>query len=904
MELSCPHDVANFCSRIDDAAGRFAANPAVELAGATAPESRTYGELRGDAARAACWLRAHGLAPGDRCAILAANSPAWIAGYLGVLRLGAIVVPLDTAYKAAQVRTILESSGARVLLTSPAYRDTCVAACAGFTPPIKIALLDDVRAARDARSAARDAPDVPVTPVGDDEPAVILYTSGTTADPKGVVLTHANLDAERLAVLSIVKATERDAVLGVLPLFHALAQMANLLLPLSVGARVVFLETVSSTTLLEALQSKSITIFACVPQFFYLIHQRVTAELSRAGALRRSIARGVMALNLRLRDTLGVNPGKLLFARVHHALGPSMRVLVTGGSRFDPAIGRDLYAMGFTLQNAYGLTETSGGATLQRPGDRFTTSVGQPLPGVEVRIAGDGEILIRGPIVMREYFNRPDATRDAIVDGWLLTGDLGQLDAQNRLFITGRKKEIIVLSSGKNLYPEEIEGHYLQSPFFKEMCVLGLARPGEPSAERLHAVVVPDADAMRERGIVNVRELVRFHLETLSVQLPAHKRVLSYDVSLEPLPRTTTGKLKRREIEREVLARAASAAQDADRPLTDAEREWLAGPGHADAMAQIASRLDRAEVRPEANLELDLGLDSMERVELLTALERRAGRRVAAADRAAIFTARQLVEAVLAAPSGEMTSGIVSDASGETIADVISPRDDWEAILAAAPDERLIAPLRKPKRLTVLFFFLIGRVIRAGAAVLIGFRVHGAANIPRRGPFIIAPNHVTSIDPIFVVCALPLRIVGQLFFVGAAEYFATRFSAWFARTVNVIPVDPDANLVTAMQAGAAGLRLGRVLILFPEGERSIDGRLKPFRKGAAILSAHLQAPIVPAALEGLYELWPRGRRFNWSGLLPWRATRASVTFGEPIAPAADYQTGTDAVRRSIERLLH
>jgi long-chain acyl-CoA synthetase len=896
--------VNNFCSRIDDAAARFAGKPAVELAGATAPESRTYGQLRDDAMRAAAWLRAQGLAPGDRCAILAANSPAWIAGYLGVLRLGAIVVPLDTAYKAAQVRTILESSGARVLLTSAAYRDTCVKACDGLAPAARIALLDDVRAAGDATAPTPDVPDIPVAEVGDAEAAVILYTSGTTADPKGVVLTHANLDAERLAVLSIVKATERDAVLGVLPLFHALAQMANLLLPLSAGSRVVFLETVSSTTLLEALQSRGITIFACVPQFFYLIHQRVTSELSRAGALRRSIARGVMAVNLRLRDTLGINPGKLLFARVHRALGPSMRVLVTGGSRFDPTIGRDLYAMGFTLQNAYGLTETSGGATLQRPGDRFTTSVGQPLPGVEVRIAGDGEILIRGPIVMREYFNRPDATRDAIVDGWLLTGDLGELDAQSRLFITGRKKEIIVLSSGKNLYPEEIEGHYLQSPFFKEMCVLGLARPGEPSAERLHAVVVPDADAMRERGIVNVRELVRFHLETLSVQLPAHKRVLSYDVSLEPLPRTTTGKLKRREIEREVLARAASAVQDADRPLSDAEREWLSDARHAEALAQIASRLERPEIRPDANLELDLGLDSMERVELLTALERRAGRRVAAAERAAIFTARQLVEAVLAAPpSEEMTSGIISGPGGEMTPDVMSPHSDWDAILASPPDEQLISPLRKPKRLTVLFFFLIGRIIRAVARVLMGFRVHGVANVPRRGPFIIAPNHVTSIDPVFVVCALPLGTVGQLFFVGAAEYFTTRFSAWFARTANVVPVDPDANLVTAMQAGAAGLRLGRVLILFPEGERSIDGTLKPFRKGAAILSTHLRAPIVPVALEGLYELWPRGRRFNWAGLLPWRATRASVTFGEPLAPAADYQTGTDAVRRSVERLL-
>ena len=383
------------------------------------------------------------------------------------------------------------------------------------------------------------------------------------------MLTHANLDAERLRRSPIVSVNETDAVLGVLPLFHALAQMANLLLPLSVGARVVFLSTVSSTSLLEALDTRGITIFACVPQFFYLIHQRVTAEVAKRGRIARGLFRAIVGANVWLRDHAGANPGQRVFARVHRALGPKMRLLVTGGSQFDPAIGRDLYGMGFTLLNAYGLTETSGAATIMRPGDRFTTSVGQPLPGVEIKIApsaarrldeaDDGEILIRGPIVMREYFSRADATAEALNDGWLHTGDLGRLDADGRLYITGRTKEIIVLASGKNLYPEEIEAHYRQSPFIKELCVLGLSRPGEPAAERLHAVIVPDEQVLRERGIVNVRELIRFELEGLSVQLPAHKRILSYDIWLEPLPRTTTGKLKRQEIERRVRERATDA---------------------------------------------------------------------------------------------------------------------------------------------------------------------------------------------------------------------------------------------------------------------------------------------------------------------------------------------------------
>ena len=308
----------------------------------------------------------------------------------------------------------------------------------------------------------------------------------------------------------------------------------------------------------------------------------------------------------------GLNAGRLAFARVHRVLGDRMRFLVTGGSRFDPAVGRDLYGMGFDILNAYGLTETSGGATIVRPGDRFTSSVGQPFPGIEIRIDTsvapldaadvtegtsnentDGEVLIRGPIVMREYYARPDATSEALQDGWLRTGDLGRLDDAGRLYITGRRKEIIVLGSGKNLYPEEMEAHYLQSPIIKELCVMGISRPGEPAAERLHAVIVPDEQMLQQRGIVNVRELVRFELETLSVQLPSHKRILSYDISLEPLPRTTTGKIRRHEVERRLRARSELPKETTARDLSGADREWLEAPGRAEIAGAIAAHLGK-----------------------------------------------------------------------------------------------------------------------------------------------------------------------------------------------------------------------------------------------------------------------------------------------------------------------
>jgi long-chain acyl-CoA synthetase len=461
------------------------------------------------------------------------------------------------------------------------------------------------------------------------------------------------------------------------------------------------------------------------------------------------------------------------------------------------------------------------------------------------------------------------------------------------VYITGRLKEIIVLASGKNLYPEEIEAHYGQCAFIKELCVLGLARPGEPTAERLHAVIVPNEQTMLQRSVVNVGELLRFELETLSVQLPAHKRILSYDVTLEALPRTTTGKLKRPEIERKAAERASRAAREDQRPLTDSERAWLTSAQRVKTLEAIAARLSRSSVAPDANLELDLGLDSMERVELLTNLEQRAGTRVAANVRATIFTVRQLVEAV---ETGEREVGAAAASA---------PSDDaWEALLKVPPDPALAANLARPKTVRAAAIFVGLRCLRAVARVLLRFRATGLEHLPAAGPFLICPNHQSYVDPGFVVAALPFRAMRQFYAVGAAEYFQSPFSSRAAHALNIVPVDPDANLVNAMQAAATGLRLGKVLVLFPEGERSIDGEIKPFRRGAAILSAQMQAPIVPVALEGLFDLWPRGRRFSWRRLLPWRGTPVTVRFGPPMrVPAGAYYEGTVALQQAVTSLL-
>lgn len=846
-----------------------------------------YRELAAIAGRAAAWLDARRVAIGSRVAILAENDGEWCGAYLGVLRAGAVAVPLDTTYSVEQVAKLLKDCGAAAVFTSDRFAETARAAVAAIAP----AIVAVANLHRDF--AACDGPGAPA-PVGGSDPAVILYTSGTTADPKGVVMTHDNIVAERTAAFQLVHVDERDAILSVLPLFHALAQMANLLLPFSVGARVVYLETLNTTELTRALRERGITALVCVPQFFYLLHQRIESEIRALPLAARAVVRMLSAFNLRVRRATRLNPGRALFRKIHRSLGPDLRLLVTGGARFDPLINESLFALGFSIRQAYGLTECSGAATISGDGDPNLGSVGRVLPGNEIRIApsdgADGEVLVRGPIVMQGYFNRPEQNAATLAGGWLHTGDLGRLDGHGRLFVTGRSKEVIVLGSGKNIYPEEIEAHYERSPFIEELCVVGLSRPGEPTSERLHALVRPDAAALRARGAVNIRELLRFELEGLSVQLPAHKRILGYDVTLDPLPRTTTRKLKRFEIQKQLEQRAAEAERaEMTSPAARVPDEWSANPQVATILSVMREAVPAgAGLRRDAHLELDLGLDSMERVELFVHLTGALQIQIPDDVAQQLHTVGDLVEACRSRlREGWDTAGRVQP---------------WERLLQEPPaDGEFLRELQKPKRVRAALLFVAVKLLSVFFHVAAGLRVRGQQHVPARGPYVISPNHQSYVDAFLLVGALPFRAFKDMFFVGAAEYFEAPFMRWLARTLNVVPIDPDANLVCAMQAGAYGLRLGKVMILFPEGERSIDGTVKVFRKGAAILAHHARVPIVPVAIDGAWDIWARGRSPRWSSLLPWSPARARLEFGAPLEPASDatYAAHTERLRTRV-----
>ncbi len=898
-----------FYDRFTESVRQFPNLIAVELqressavaTGAAPVESYTFTQLRNMAESVGNWLLQSNITHGSKCAFLAANHPWWMAAYLGVVASGNTAVPLDTAFHADQVRKLLLDSDAVLLFCDRQRLPICKEATKDL--PIKLAVIDGhdfidgVLLLADILDAGPGT--FQPVPVRADDIAMILYTSGTTSDPKGVMLSHGNLDAEAEGVFKVIDVGPKDAILGILPLFHSLAQMANIMLPLSAGMRVVYLESMNTSELLRALQERGITVFACVPQFFYLILERIQKEVQQKGAFVRSLFRAMMAIST-FGGKFGVNLGKVFFGRVHHMLGTRMRYLITGGSRFDPAVGRQFEALGFTLLQGYGMTETCGAASVTPPKDNVMGSVGKPLPGNEMKIfdgqpspehggASVGEVAFRGGIVMAGYYKRPDATAAMYCDGWLCSGDLGYCDAGGNFFITGRKKDVIVLSNGKNIYPEEIEAHYLQSPNIKEICVLGLvaaATAGEPFSERLHAVIVPDFDALKRAKIVNVGDMLRFEIEGLSAKIPSTKRVLSYEIWQNDLPRTTTRKIKRFEVEQRVKqGEGTQAAAAAARELTPEETEWMQQPEVSKALGiiQAASKLKKDTPHPGDNLELDLGLDSMERVELLVSLDQQMGASVPDSVASEIYTVRDLVDAVIA-HSGGVTQ---SSAAG------------WSEVINEPPQDTERATIDHDHPITAPVYFLGLRLIHLMLRDFFKLQVEGVDKLPQSGPFIISPNHQSFLDGPVVFACLPWKILRETFSVGTSEIFGSRLMRRLGELVRLIPIDSDSNLVPAMRAGAYGLRQKRVLVLFPEGERSIDGPPKAFKKGAAILAIHAQCPVVPVALEGFYEAWPRGEKFG--GLSNLKVRFLDPVYPPPLGPnpEAQYTEMTAEIRRRV-----
>jgi long-chain acyl-CoA synthetase len=893
-----------FNQQFEEIVRRFPDRTAFRLKTPDGYPTTTYREAHRRAAGVASGLIALGLKRGSRVAILSENRPEWVVAYLGIYLAGMVAVPLDIQISPREWRRLIEGSDSQTIFVSGLLLDKLREEVRDFRPPLRIVSFDKIPGDRDARTelgglidwaeGLSPAPELPECSPSD--VVTIIYTSGTTGTPKGVVLTQSNILSELRSILGAIRADENDALLCLLPLQHVLASVINVLVPLYLGAQVVFADTLKRAEILKALEETGITILATVPQFFYLFHTRIRDELAKQSPLIRWLFRWMLLLNRFSMKTLKLNLGRLFFPQVYKSFGGRLRLFVSGGSSLDSRVARDFHDMGFTILQGYGLTETAGACAVTRVENNVLGSVGPALPGIGIKIhapdeTGTGEILVQGPVVMNGYYRNPGATKEAVRDGWFHTGDLGRLDSWGNLFITGRKKEVIVLPSGKNIYPDELETHYLQSPFIQEIAVVGVFSE-QDRGEKLHAVVVPNFDYMKSRKIANAREILRDQIAGLSNQLPKYKRLMSYSIRAEALPRTTTRKIKRLELKDQIESvRAESTMNREARSSSLLEDRALmeSTVGREVVRCLCDSYHRKLPVEADMNLELDLGFDSMERVELLASLEQSLRLELPEDFGAEIFTVRDLI-VQLAKQAGSVIP------SREA-------RQSWSAILS---EESLVreTDIRVPmsgKAMTLFKYVCLRIIYYAVFRTLLRIKVRGLENLSGKGPYLICPNHQSYLDPFVLTSTLPYRVFKQLFFVGYSVFFASGFMKLAARLTNIVPVDPDSHLLRAMKTGASGLRDGLILCIFPEGGRSFDGQLQPFKKGAAILARELSVSIIPVGIQGAHLVWPRDS-------IRIRPHKVTVRFGEPLSPSKGssddpYQIDTEILRNAVSALM-
>jgi long-chain acyl-CoA synthetase len=424
--------------------------------------------------------------------------------------------------------------------------------------------------------------------------ASIPFTSGTTLAPKGVPLTHDNFLSDVRALLEIVRVGSSDEFLAALPMHHVLAFTGNLALPLSVGATVTHLERLTPKALLEAMQATGTTVLIAVPRLLALLVNGIRAHVKAAPRWRRAIFNAMLVKAYANRGFANAAPPLapflrrlrcLLFRPVHRRFGGRMRLLVSGGAALSPELFEMLDLLGFCVCEGYGLTETAPALTLNRPSRPRAGSVGRPLPGVELRIEspdadGVGEVLARGPSVFSGYFDDEEATQKAFSGEWFRTGDHGRLERDGRLVISGRADGMIVTGGGENVYPEEIEWLYRELPHMKEFCVVGMPDAGS-AGDAVHAVVVLD-DCDAEAPIDICRREIESAVTRIARRLPTHQRIRGMHFWEGDLPRTSTLKVKRRQVRDALLAPRKSSADPSsagdDRRGLDDE-----GDGHSQA---------------------------------------------------------------------------------------------------------------------------------------------------------------------------------------------------------------------------------------------------------------------------------------------------------------------------------
>ncbi len=808
-------------------------------------EQYTYADLRELATRAGAFLASCGIKPSDRVILLSNNAPEWGMTYFGVVKAGAICIPVDPESTTDDVITFARAGAASGIVLSDEmarkHPDLADRLSEAGMKDVRIWRFEEVFALPDQQTEDRRIALLPQR-VQAQSIASLIFTSGTTGSPKGVMLSHRNLTSMVSMLSSVFDMTTSDGVLSVLPLHHTFEFSTGFLTPLSRGAQITYLEELTGEALARSIKNGHVTGMVGVPALWELLHRRIRNKFNERSKLIGETADLLIRANAWLRDKTPLNLGSLIFYPIHEGMGGRIRYFISGGSALSDQVQRDFQGLGFTILEGYGLTEASPVLTVTRPANRMLTgSVGKSLPGVEVKIfepdaGGVGEVIARGPNVMVGYFENEAATRKAIVNRWLYTGDLGRLDDDGNLYLVGRSKDIIVDTNGKNVYPDEIEELYNTSSFIKELSVVGLP---DGIGEKVASMVVPDFDHDISLSRAEVRRKVEEHFRDISSTLPFYKRVKVLHFWDGDLPRTATRKVKRREVvsAMQVLEQSMKAAQQAGVGDGNHPRDagWL-----LDIVATVSNR-PRSQVTPDARLS-DLGFDSLMYVELATAIENAGG---------TLDSPNTLTEVV---DLRELAS-VVSRGSSAPAGKESKRRAESERRRSEREDEEIYIPS------------LVRTVGNRGLDALqrlfyekfLHTRYEGRSNIPVHTNFIVAPNHTSHLDMGLVKMALGEAGTDMVALAAADYFFDNKYKrAYMDNFTNTVPMERSGSLRQSLRHARSFLDRGYNALIFPEGTRSMTGEIVEFKPVIGYLALAAHVGILPVFLKGTYEALPKG----------------------------------------------
>lgn len=790
---------------------------------------------------------------GSKTVIFCENREGWIYAFFSVWQNQGIAVPVDASSTVSDVAYILRDCTPSCIWTSREKAEVARLAIREAGVDVSLLLVDDYEMAPSKDEEEWQGRDN-MTEMGD-ECALIIYTSGTTGSPKGVMLSYNNLMANIRSVADEVPIfTPERRVMILLPLHHVLPLMGSVVGPLTRGGGVAICPSMSGPDIMDTLCRGKVGIFIGVPRLWQTLYAGIKKKIDERLLTRVlfNICKSVGSRTL----------SRFVFQSVHKKMGGHLDFCVSGGAALDAEIGAGLKTLGLDVLEGYGMTETAPIITFTRPGDIIPGCVGLPMPSVQCKIV-DGELCARGSNVMMGYYNRPEETAAVIdKDGFLHTGDLARFDKQGRVYITGRSKEIIVLSNGKNVQPSEIE--YKIEKYDDKVKEAAVVQHGD----MLRCIIVPQEAWAHNMSDKEVEEaLKREVIEPYNLTVTNYKKLMSVFVYRGDLPRTKLDKLQRFKLKDICEGRQDSAAQqDAAGADADLSEEFM-------ILKEYIEGEKKVPVRPGSHLETDLAFDSLDMVGLQGFIEQTFGVTINADAMSSFRNVQEIADRI----ATSHTRREVEHVDGHSL---LQEASDHLELPVAGMSHRFCAKAFKS------FFKVYNRL-----------SVRGTENIPAGGQFILAANHQSYLDGAIVMAGVPWSVLNNCYFYATEEHVNSPLLRTLARRHNIILMERR-NLKNSILKLAEVLKQGKNIVIFPEGTRSRNGGMGAFKKTFAILSKELGVPVLPVAVSGAYSALPRGTHF-------FKPKKIELEYLPLMTPEADedYQQFSERVREAIESRL-